>query len=75
MTEAFDAQKSLPVRRRATDAPHRGGAHCRYELVQCLGGVLCDLAHTRPAYLEHEKAKAELKSLVPEDALSVGSFC
>ena len=23
---------------------------------------------TRPAYLEHEKAKAELKSLVPEDA-------
>ena len=25
-------------------------------------------ARTRPAYLEHEKAKAELKSLVPEDA-------
>ena len=24
-------------------------------------------ARTRPAYLEHEKAKAELKSLVPED--------
>ncbi len=25
-------------------------------------------ARTRPAYLEHEKAKAELKSLVPDDA-------
>jgi predicted phage-related endonuclease len=25
-------------------------------------------ARTRPAYLEHEKAKAELRSLVPEDA-------
>jgi predicted phage-related endonuclease len=25
-------------------------------------------ARTRPAYLEHERAKAELKSLVPEDA-------
>jgi len=25
-------------------------------------------ARTRPAYLEHEQAKTELKSLVPEDA-------
>ena len=25
-------------------------------------------ARTRPAYLEHEKAKAELKSLMPGDA-------
>jgi hypothetical protein len=25
-------------------------------------------AWAEPAYLEHEKAKAELKSLVPEDA-------
>jgi hypothetical protein len=25
-------------------------------------------ARTRPAYLEHEKAKAGLKNLVPEDA-------
>ena len=24
---------------------------------------------TRPAYLEHEKAKAELRSLMPKDAL------
>ena len=24
---------------------------------------------TQPAFLEHERAKAELKSLVPEDAL------
>jgi hypothetical protein len=25
-------------------------------------------SRTRPAYLEHERAKAELKSLVPDDA-------
>ena len=25
-------------------------------------------AHTHPAFLEHERAKAELKSLMPEDA-------
>jgi hypothetical protein len=25
-------------------------------------------ARTQPAYLEHEKAKAELKALMPEDA-------
>jgi hypothetical protein len=28
-------------------------------------GVYC---RTRPAFLEHEKAKSELKALVPEDA-------
>ena len=26
------------------------------------------LARTRPAYLEHEQAKAELKRLIPDDA-------
>ena len=26
-----------PVRAGAAEAPHRGGPHCRYELVQCLG--------------------------------------
>ena len=26
-------------------------------------------SRTRPAYLEHEQAKTELKSLVPEDAM------
>jgi predicted phage-related endonuclease len=31
-------------------------------------------ARTRPAYLEHEKAKAELKSLVPEDAQQAVGF-
>ena len=29
--------------RRTAEAAHRGGAHCRYELIQCLGGVRCDL--------------------------------
>ena len=32
-----------PVRTRTAEAAHRGGAHCRYELVQCLGGVRRDL--------------------------------
>jgi hypothetical protein len=27
------------VRTRTAEAAHRGGAHCRYELIQCLGGV------------------------------------
>ena len=30
-----------------------------------LAGVFC---RTRPAFVEHESAKAELKSLMPEDA-------
>jgi hypothetical protein len=37
-----------------------------------LSNAWADLAasfrRTRPAFLEHEKAKGELKSLVPEDA-------
>ena len=37
-------------------AAHPGGAHCRYELIQCLGGVLRSLCRTRPAHLAHEKA-------------------
>ena len=31
------------IRRRAAEAAHRGGAHCRYELLERLGGVCCDL--------------------------------
>jgi hypothetical protein len=30
----------LPLRRRSATGPHRGGAHRRYELIQCLGGFL-----------------------------------
>jgi hypothetical protein len=33
-----------------------------------LGGIAVIFSRTRSAYLEHEQAKAELKSLVPEDA-------
>ena len=36
--------------------------------LQCLGGVRRLYARTRSAHLEHEQAKAELKSLMPEDA-------
>ena len=51
-----------PVRRRATRAPDRGGADRRYERVQFLGGICRPFRRTRAAYLEHETAKAELKS-------------
>ena len=57
-----------PVRGRAAEAADRGGPHRRHELVQCLGGVCGLFARTRSAYLEHERAKAELKGLMPEDA-------
>jgi hypothetical protein len=57
------------VRRRAAAPAHRGDPHRRHELVECLGGILRHLrARTRAAHLEHEQAKAELKSLMPEDA-------
>jgi hypothetical protein len=32
------------------------------------GGVRYHLLHTRNAYLAHERAKTELKTLMPEDA-------
>jgi hypothetical protein len=37
----------------------------RYERLQLVGRVR---RHPRPAYQEHESAKADLKKLVPEDA-------
>ena len=57
-----------PFRGRAAQAPHRSSPYRRYELVERLGGVCRESSRTRSAYLEHEQAKAELKSLVPEDA-------
>ena len=65
-----------PVRRdaasdqcRAAAATHRGHPHRRHELVQLLGGVRGDLPHApASAFLEHERAKTELKALMPEDA-------
>ena len=41
---------------------------CRHEFVQCLGEFAALFRSTRPAFLEHERAKAELKGLIPEDA-------
>ena len=57
-----------PIRRRAAEAAYRSGAHCRYECLQCLGGVRRRLCPDPTAHLEHEQAKTELKSLMPEDA-------
>ena len=57
-----------PVRGRTAKAAHRGGPDRRYEHLQRLGGICRRLLRTRTAHLEHEKAKAELKALMPEDA-------
>ena len=54
-----------PLWRRTAEAPDCGGPYRRYEHVQCLAGTF---TRTYPAFLEHERAKGELKSLVPEDA-------
>ena len=78
-TSCFDRRKEIlalrgerrappPVWCRAAAGPHRGGADRGHELVKCLGRILNVFRHTRDAYLQHEKAKAELKSLIPEDA-------
>ena len=58
-----------PVRGRTAEAPDRGGSHRRYEHFQCLGGIRRrSSCAPGTAHLEHEQAKAELKSLVPDDA-------
>jgi hypothetical protein len=45
-----------------------GGSYCRYEHLQYLGRVRRHLHSHSGCHLEHEKARTELKSLVPEDA-------
>ena len=64
-----ERRAASPLRCRAAAAAHRGRPDRRYERVQFLGGIRrrCS-AHTRAAFLEHERAKAELKGLMPEDA-------
>jgi hypothetical protein len=42
--------------------------HCRYELIQLLGGVRGAIPQYAEAILDHERAKVELKGLMPEDA-------
>jgi predicted phage-related endonuclease len=57
-----------PLWPRAASAADRSSSHSRYERVQFVGefaGVLCA---TRSAFLDHERAKSELKALMPEDA-------
>src|SRR5262249_39302208 len=47
---------------------HRGHPHRRYERVEFLGGVRRALPQHSGAFLDHERAKSELKALIPEDA-------
>jgi len=62
-----------PVRRspaphhgRAAKAAHRGHPHCRYELVELVAEFAALFRNTREAFLDHERAKSELKALMPE---------
>ena len=57
------------VRGRAAKAPHRGHPYRRHDARRMPGrNSPAIFARTRSAHLEHERAKAELKSLMPEDA-------
>ena len=58
----------LPVRPGTAAAPDRGGPGGGHERVERLGGTGRKLPANQAAFLEHEKAKGELKALVPEDA-------
>ena len=53
---------------RAAKATNRSCSDCRYDLVQCVGGTRSSLFADPSGTFEHEQAKIELKSLVPEDA-------
>ena len=60
---------AAPDQCRAAAAAHRGDPHRRHELVQFLGGVRRRSSATpAQAFLDHERAKSELKALMPEDA-------
>ena len=55
--------------RRAAAAADRSGADRRHERVELLGANSPGYSPpTRAAFLDHERAKAELKALMPEDA-------
>ena len=53
---------------RSAAATDRGHPHRRYELVEFLGRVPALFRNTHEAFLDHERAKSELKALMPEDA-------
>src|SRR5215831_14684542 len=57
-----------PHPRRAAAATHRGCPHRRYEFVEFLGGVRDALPQHPECLSRHERAKSELKALMPEDA-------
>ena len=58
-----------PYRRRAAAAADRGGPDRRHERVSIPGLSSPAFSRaTRSAFLDHERAKSELKALMPEDA-------
>jgi hypothetical protein len=65
--------QNTPTGRRATEAPDSSGPHCRY--FNAWAEFAGAFTRTHPAFLEHERAKAELKGLVPADAASNCSWC
>src|SRR5262249_33207865 len=61
-------RNSPPHQCRAAAASYRGDPHRRHELIKFLGGVRRLFRSTRSASLEHERAKTDLKALIPDDA-------
>ena len=57
-----------PVQCRAAATTHRGHPHRGHELVEFLGGICRRVPQHAQAFLDHERAKGELKALMPEDA-------
>jgi hypothetical protein len=62
-----------PVRRRAATTGHCGGADRRHERVERLGRIRCRVPVDAEGFVEHEKAKSELKGLMPEDARRIST--
>src|SRR6202042_2911620 len=57
-----------PVWGSAAAAADRGGESGRHGRLQLLAGFRALFCFARAAFLEHERAKTELKGLMPEDA-------
>jgi hypothetical protein len=68
LSAALRAASPSPIWGRAAKTAHRGAQDYRHERLQRLAGIRLHFARTRVAHLEHEQAKAEPKSLMPEDA-------
>ena len=63
-----NGENSCTFWHRTTEAADRGDPCGRYEFSNAWAELAAIFSRTRPAHLEHERAKAELKGLVPDDA-------